>query len=52
MSFLQPTFITTTNAVWIDFGRYVYYVPPSLREVMVVIMLSFVRDEIRHAFRI
>lgn len=51
-SFLLPAFITTANAVWIDFWRYVYYVPPSLREVVVVIMLSFVRDEIRHAFRI
>ena len=51
-SFLLPAFITTANAVWIDFGRYVYYVPSRLREIVVVIMLSFVRDEIRHAFRI
>ena len=51
-SFLRPAFITTANAVWIDFWRYVYYVPPGLREVVVAVMLSFVRDKIRHAFRI
>ena len=51
-SFLRPAFITPANAVWIDFWRYVYYVPPILREVVVAIMLPFVRDKIRHAFRI
>lgn len=51
-SFLRPAFITTADAVWIDFWRYVYYVPPGLREVVVAVMLSFVRDKIRHAFRI
>ena len=51
-SFLRLAFITPANAIWIDFRRYIYYVPSRLCKIMIVIMLSFVRDEIRHAFRI
>ena len=51
-SFLRPAFITPANAIWINFWCYIYYVPPGLREVVVAVMLSFVRDKIRHAFRI
>ena len=51
-SFLRPAFITPANAIWINFWCYIYYVPPGLREVMIAVMLSFVRDEIWHAFRI